>query len=1088
MARLKCRARSRPGNYKILIGLIFLVPFVAIALASIALTSFLDLESLRREAELQIRENLGLAVQFESSFSVSFFPDFGIRTGRISLQVPGDWDEPIAAVDELLVSMQPVALLTNRLVIRKAFVSGLKINLSRLKSGSANWEVVLEALQEKQVDTPVASEDEVLSFGAFDVALQIEHLFIRNAELSLRDDVTDLSADLDGLELETKDLRLDSPITFKTELEFDLDRLGINGSANAAGQIQLDLAASSYSVSGVAVRVVASGPGIPPAFENPEFVGFVNYDDLSSIVSLQKFTFSSGNVAASGDVMVRNPTTFPEVQGDVKVSSTDFLSALTDSREHQRRYPASASGSFAVSQDQIQFDQLEFLLDGRPVTVFLEANIGDRPFVNFDLKGSSIDLHNLLEDVKSLGLVEAIQIPDAAPTPEVIESEMSPPGQIAHIVTILENGLEPVAEALAAVEELLSWGRVNGRVVLDELILPEAKLGGIEASLQVGGGIAGGYLDISSVAGGSARLDLNAMRQRSSKDLSVSLSTRLDNIDTTQLELGTADDFGLAGFRGSIVASGSTPAQMLRGASGFADLTVRREAGLVSLASSPVLQNLRPNQASFRLDVARTDDGETLVQHRIETRARLIDTAQGASFVGTFEAPVRFGSTSDGLPDLGPVEVRAAFFRGATEEQAQMLGLDIGFQLDLEQNTIDISRLDLSIDDQSLKFDGTIREIFADMPHVDGKLNITGMKVPDLVRFVDLPPPDLSPLIRIPVISTKLEFETGPEIVLANIESLSLDESRLAGSIELEPGDVSSLSFDLKGSQIDLNQYLPVPPEPEPAPPESENSDTREQDAEFNNANLFEELDKLPLDKYRVKSGIVFDRITWRDYTVNDFVFRSNLDRRKLSVDRFATKIFGGSIDGSMAANLDPDDRQVSADFTFKRWKIDQLLELAGQEPKLARGRLDARFRGKVEGDSINSFKRSLTGRAAFKLANAVVSQERSGDGDPIKLDIQQCTGRFAIRNGEFKNNDLRMTGPEFSARGRGRFHISEDTIDYTLEASYGDLLSVPVVIQGSLSDPELNVEFGKALGTGSGGLLDLPFRIFDPLILPTLR
>jgi uncharacterized protein involved in outer membrane biogenesis len=1086
MARLQRKARSRAGSYKILIGLIFVTPLVAITLASIALTSFLDLESLRREVELQIRENLGLAVQFESRFSISLFPDFGIRTGRISLKVPGDWQSPIVAVDELLVSMQPIALLTKRLVIRKAFVSGLKINLTRLESGSANWEVVLQALQDKQVDTPDPTEDEGLSFGTFDVALQVEHLFVRNAGLSLRDKANDLSADLEGLELETKDLRLDAPITFKTGLEFDLDRLGINGSANAAGQIQLDLAASSYSVSGVAVRVIASGPGIPPALENPEFVGFVNYDDLSSIISLQKFTFSSGNVAASGDVMVRNPTTFPEVQGDVTVSSADFLSALVAGHEHQRRYPASASGRFAVSQDQIQVDQLKFLLDGKAMTGFLEASLGDRPFVNFDLKGGSINLHNLLEDVKSLAPFESEETPDAASAPVNTPGDTSLSRQLEQFASTLDDGLGPVVEAFAAVEKLLSWGRINGRIVLEELILPEVKLGQVDASLQVGGGIAGGYLDISNVAGGSARLDLNALRKRTSKDLSLSLSSRLENIDTTQLKLGIADDFGLVGFRGSIVTSGSSPAQMLRGASGFADLTIKREAGLVSLASSPVLPDLRPDHASFHFDVVRSDDGEPLVQHKVEARARIIDTSRRTSLAATFAAPIQFRAISDGLPLLGTVDLRAAFFRGANEDQVQMLALDTSFRLDPMQSTIDISKLDLSIDDQSLKFNGTARDFFAGMPQVNGKLNVASLDLPDLAHFVDLPLPDISPLTRIPVISTKVKFEVGPGKYLAGIDSLTLDEIRLAGSIEFEPGDITRLSYELKGGQIDLNQYLPAPPEPEPS--DSGNSATKNQDEDFNSVNLFEGLDKLPLDEYWLKGGLVFDRIAWRDYVIKDLEFRSRLDRRVLSVDRFATKIFGGSIDGNMAANLNPDRRQINADFTFKRWEVDTLLELAGQNPELASGRLDARFRGKVEGDSINSFKRSLTGRAAFKLVNAVVSQESNGESDPIKLDIQQCTGRFAIRSGEFQNNDLRMIGPKFSARGRGRFHISEDTIDYTLEAKYGDLLSVPVIIRGSLSDPSLSAEFGKALGTGSGGLLDLPFRIFDPLILPTLR
>ena len=91
-------------------------------------------------------------------------------------------------------------------------------------------------------------------------------------------------------------------------------------------------------------------------------------------------------------------------------------------------------------------------------------------------------------------------------------------------------------------------------------------------------------------------------------------------------------------------------------------------------------------------------------------------------------------------------------------------------------------------------------------------------------------------------------------------------------------------------------------------------------------------------------------------------------------------------------------------------------------------------------------FKQTLSGRLGVKLKDAVIHWSAQDGQRKRDIPVNRAVARFQIRAGEFLNNDLVMASDRITVRGRGRFNLARDTIDYALTATYGDTVTAPII------------------------------------------
>jgi AsmA protein len=1047
------------------------------ALALLFLTaSQVDLESVKREAESQLRNTLGLTVRFTGDFRFSYYPYFGFKTGQVSLHVPGNWDSPFLEIAELAARLELAPLLRGRMVIGKVVANGLVLNLERHPVGVANWDAALTAMQ-KDGAGPTASvptAEGAANTAAPHAILEVSKLLVQDATVRLRDRPHNLQLDIQGLRLEMGRIWDNHPITFKSTFRFAGRQPQVRGEAKLAGQFRLDLANANFILTGLALRLAAEGPAIPVPHGTAQLIALASYDHATAYLALRELSLITEAVRADGEITARNLTSFRQYQGQIRVAMPD-LPALLAGRPpgSSDANQAAVSATFAASPEHLRVDNLRLALGGATLAGNLEASAGNRPRVRVDLQGGHLDLRPLLASLRSAALATY------APTGRVD----GPRGASA---SFPRPGSSTDGEAvLTAVRGFLAKGQLEGRLALEGLSLPLGQLMGVEVHLQGADGHAQGRIAVDRVADGVARLDVLLTVSEDAPGVRATLGGRLSGLNIARLGLSPYPLEGQLSLKFLLSAEGRTREELAHTVAGRLTVTGHDLAGLDPPALGAELPPFTPRVADLNLRLTPHRDPQGRLYHRVLAAGRVADPTAARAAAVQVQAPMALDPNKAGIPKIGPLHVQAVALNGIADSTPQLLEVRATNRLDLAGSHVDLERTEITINGQSVRLSGRLLDALGAAPSLHGRLEAHRVNPRPIVSFLGskLPPTDDPQALT--SLTVQMPFVLRKTGVRSDGLQIQLDDTTLEGRVALADGEAASLDFDLTGDAIDLNRYLPpqlrLPESSGNAPPESlrRRPDAPEGARRFNFA---------PLRTLHLDGKLRFGRIGWQGQEATDLsvAMRSRLGR--LTVEPFRAGLFGGKTEGSFVGSFTADEARFFADLRLTDLDMEQIQTVVGESSTTVRGRLDVHFKGNARGTTTDRFKQTLSGRLGVKLKDAVIHWSAQDGQRKRDIPVNRAVARFQIRAGEFLNNDLVMASDRITVRGRGRFNLARDTVDYALTATYGDTVTTPIIVRGRLSDPKMAVEVAEALGGTSRNILDLPYRLLDPLVVPRLR
>ena len=124
-----------------IIGVLFAVVVVLIVGAVVYITTVVDPNDYKEQIAEAVGESTGRQLTLEGDLELSVFPSLRIAIGPAQLSnADGFADAPFARIGgaELQVALMP--LLSERLEIGRATLSGLQLNLARDAQGRNNWQ------------------------------------------------------------------------------------------------------------------------------------------------------------------------------------------------------------------------------------------------------------------------------------------------------------------------------------------------------------------------------------------------------------------------------------------------------------------------------------------------------------------------------------------------------------------------------------------------------------------------------------------------------------------------------------------------------------------------------------------------------------------------------------------------------------------------------------------------------------------------------------------------------------------------------------------------------------------------------------
>ena len=367
----------------------------------------------------------------------------------------------------------------------------------------------------------------------------------------------------------------------------------------------------------------------------------------------------------------------------------------------------------------------------------------------------------------------------------------------------------------------------------------------------------------------------------------------------------------------------------------------------------------------------------------------------------------------------------------------------------------------LAIRQLTFTLDGQLGEVafkadLASAVNVNGKDKI--IRLDKLAGSVDISSPAL-PMkqLKLPV-DAQLTADIGRQRADLALKS-GLDDVHIDLKLLLEHFSPLALDFTLAIDKLDVDRYLP------PKKAGSGSSVTNKAAASEAEA----KIDLSALKRLDLKAVIKIGQLQAHKLKLSELDMRIEAADGRLQVAPLRAKLYGGSLDGSLAVNAA--NHEFSLRQNLRGIDISPLLkDLADKD--LLEGHGNVSLDVTTHGDTVSALKRGLAGKAALDLRDGAIKgidvakllrsartmlsrkQALSGNTDSSeKTAFSGLTASFNMDDGIARNNDLSLKSPIIRLAGAGEVNIGQDRLDYLAKIGVDDSLTCPGAELAQLKD-----------------------------------
>lgn len=310
---------------------------------------------------------------------------------------------------------------------------------------------------------------------------------------------------------------------------------------------------------------------------------------------------------------------------------------------------------------------------------------------------------------------------------------------------------------------------------------------------------------------------------------------------------------------------------------------------------------------------------------------------------------------------------------------------------------------------------------------------------------------------------------------------LKLDDSRLTGTFEVRNFASPAFRFNLAVDRIDIDRYLgSAPADPAAQKPDATPAGKQPEPAEPSLAGLR----SLDLDgKLRIQTLKAFN------LKLSDAEFGMTGRNGEITLGPNRAKLYNGSYHGKIRLDVRGPQAKI---------QLDEKLDGVQTGPLLKDLKLFDHFTG-VGNIVLKLSTQGLTGRTAKQNLNGTVTvalhdgridgvdfiklidQARAltdaARGKPVAVKASETdatvfkslTASAQITNGQARNEDFILDGPNLRATGRGKANLVDETLDYRVKVTVAESAerrgtTLPLLIGGSFDKPTYSVDLGEVL------------------------
>lgn len=279
--------------YRYALGALLLILLLVTVSIGLFILTF-DANNFKSEIIQFVKERTQRDLVIEGNIKVTFFPNLGLDSGRASLSQRNSARE-FASINNTRLYIAWLPLLRHRLVFNHMEIDGIRINLTRMKDGSTNFDDLLIS-------------DEHLAPLTFD----IDSVHVTDSAINWLDEMESQRVTLQNLQLVTGRLADMVPSHLTASFRLDSERAHLNSSVHLKSRLFFDRKAGRYEFEEIGGKLAGEASMINDLAL--DFAGSINSYPAQGLLTAANFNVTA--TGRSGQRLVESRLSVPKLQID----------------------------------------------------------------------------------------------------------------------------------------------------------------------------------------------------------------------------------------------------------------------------------------------------------------------------------------------------------------------------------------------------------------------------------------------------------------------------------------------------------------------------------------------------------------------------------------------------------------------------------------------------------------------------------------------------------------------------------------------------------------------------------------------------
>ena len=363
---------------------------VLIVVVIVGVLIFVDPNDYKDRITAAVNQATGRTLTLEGDLSLTIIP-LGIELGAAELSnAQGFGTEPFASIESAKLSVGLLPLLSRRVKIGTANLTGLRLNLARNAAGVTNWD---DLAREGPAAEAPAPEAEAAEGGGVDIS--VNKVEIADAEVSWQDAQAGQEWRLSDFNLTAEDFNPGE--AFPLEIGFHLEGAEIAVTVDSSMRALVSLAESTYRLDNLAVEIMGEGANWPGG-SGEASLGFTSFvaNLETQRLDLIGLTLEMLGLNVSGGLVGENVMDDLSLQGRIDIGAFDpryvmgVFNKAIETADPDVLKLASASAEFYYDANRMGLRDMVLRLDDSTLTGAAGQN-GERFEFDLDVDRINID-------------------------------------------------------------------------------------------------------------------------------------------------------------------------------------------------------------------------------------------------------------------------------------------------------------------------------------------------------------------------------------------------------------------------------------------------------------------------------------------------------------------------------------------------------------------------------------------------------------------------------------------------------------------------------------------------------------------------